>query len=193
MAIEGSPTPETPSPWEVVRHEIEGGVAVRFIGRNALKACDVNELRKKVHAVLSEVGIDEERQYDAAYIISELGQNALRYGKKKKNDGLIEEVDVVAVRQNGTEYPETVDISVVNWLSRHQSLEKMERRGQLAAEEPLEQAEHGHGLEAIYALTNGRWGYAVSDDATRAGKKNKRKAEMHLVTHAVLSDFDEAA
>lgn len=135
--------------------ELQGSVDPEQLARTA---------RKLAQAALETMKTDEMLAFVAATIISELAANAIKYG------GMLTELDVVRLpsrkkKKHHPARPETVYTIAVNPASESTPVEAPGtiHRGELAADEPNDEAEHGRGLLMVDTYTNHNWGQMRKD------------------------------
>jgi hypothetical protein len=157
--------------------ELSGSVEPGQLARDA---------RKLAQAALETMRTDEMLAFVAATIISEIAANAIKYG------GMLTELDIVRLpskkkKRHHPARPETVYTVAVNPAleSTIDETPGTVHRGELAADEPNDEAEHGRGLLMVDTYTNHNWG--------------QRRADGEIITYAVITtrtiamdDFDAA-
>jgi hypothetical protein len=129
--------------------------------------------RKLAETALESMRTDEMLAFVASTIVSEIAANAVKYG------GMLTELDVVRLpsvkkRKHRPARPETIYTIAVN-PAASVSLETPGtiHRGELAADESNDEAEHGRGLLMVDAFTNHNWG--------------QKHADGEIITYAVIT------
>lgn len=145
--------------------ELQGSIEPEQLARDA---------RKLAEAALASMRTDEMLAYVAATIISEIAANAIKYG------GMLTELDIVRLpsvkkKKRRSARPETVYTIAVNPAVESAPVETPGtiHRGELAADEPNDEAEHGRGLLMVDAYTNHNWG--------------QKQADGEIITYAVIT------
>jgi hypothetical protein len=176
MSTEDNPSPSRPLVMDIISEKdirIKGAKIAELQGPFEPEQL-AREARRLAQAALETMRTDEMLAFVAATIISEIAANAIKYG------GMITELDVVRLpsvkkKKRRSARPETVYTIAVNPAVGPVSVETPGtiHRGELAADEPNDEAEHGRGLLMVDAYTNHNWG--------------QKRADGEIITYAVIT------
>jgi anti-sigma regulatory factor (Ser/Thr protein kinase) len=175
MSIETMP-PNEERIWGFVVTELPNGVMARFVGHNATKPEHVAMLRHKVAGLLTNVKVDPETCFSAELIVSELAANAIENGKRE-----LSEVDVVVLYTPDNKVFE-VTISVINPVDENVRLEYRKRKRTI---EEMADEESGRGRDITDALTDGKWGWAITE-LNANEEDDEPRTDLFVVTAARL-------